>query len=225
LQWVFIGPNKQRKEGYIMDNKPDNIIKRKPGRPKKLETKPDNTLPAADPVKRKRGRPTGSKNKIKTIRNDKAIHTEPGENTKFIQHDMKLYNLPKIDMENPEQVKARINEFFSICETDDIKPSIASLALSFGFSRFVLFDILNNRTNTVKNIESKHTLKTAYDVINSYYEHMMNYGKINPVAGIFLMKNNMGYKDTTDYIINTNQEREENSNDIFNRAGLLQDID
>lgn len=200
-----------------MDN---NIAKRKPGRPKKLENQ-DNTLPVADPVKRKRGRPAGSKNKIKTIRNDRIIHTQPGENTKFIQHDMKLYNLPKIDMENPEQVKTRINEFFSICETDDIKPSIASLALSFGFSRFVLFDILNNRTNTVKNIESKHTLKTAYDVINSYYEHMMNSGKINPVAGIFLMKNNLGYKDTTDYVITSNQEREENSDDIYNRAGLL----
>ena len=52
---------------------------------------------------------------------------------------------------------------------------------------------------------------------------MMNTGKINPVSGIFLMKNNMGYKDTTDYIIATNDNNHPALQDIVDRAGLLTD--
>ena len=65
------------------------------------------------------------------------------------------------------------------------------------------------------------TLKRAYDTINSYYEHMMNNGKINPVAGIFLMKNNMGYKDQTDYVLTANNNDTPSLEDIANRANLL----
>ena len=74
---------------------------------------------------------------------------------------------------------------------------------------------------TISNPESLVTLKNAYDMINSYYEHMMNNGKINPVAGIFLMKNNLGYKDTTDYVITGNNENNLTVGDIADRAGLL----
>ena len=52
---------------------------------------------------------------------------------------------------------------------------------------------------------------------------MMNNGKINPVAGIFMMKNNLGYKDTTDYIVSTSNDQQLNLTDITNRAGLLEE--
>lgn len=170
---------------------------------------------------KKRGRPKGTKNK--SIRLDHDINTIPGENTKYLLHDTKLAALPDIDINNPLQVKNRIEEYFHACAVDDIKPSVASLALSFHVSRFVLFDYVNGRNQTIKNIESLHTIKAAYDRINSYYEHMMNNGRINPVAGIFLMKNNMGYKDNTEYTINTNQENNDTINNITERAGLLTD--
>ena len=66
-----------------------------------------------------------------------------------------------------------------------------------------------------------NTLKRAYDSINSYYEHMMNNGKINPVAGIFLMKNNLGYKDQTDYVVSAGNYEQLRIEDIADRAGLL----
>ena len=49
----------------------------------------------------------------------------------------------------------------------------------------------------------------------------MNSGKINPVSGIFLMKNNFGYKDNTDLTITANQDKQETISDITNRANLL----
>ena len=232
------------------DNSPvADPVKRKPGRPKKPDPVQAQTVTTCKPGKRntaakmpakttakttndnssvqpkKRGRPKGSKNSAKIKRPDKAIagsvHTEPGENTRYILHDMKLSNLPCIDINNTTAVSSRINQYFSICAEDDIKSSVASLALAFGFSRFVLFDMLNGRNKSITNSESLHTIKKAYDSINSYYEHMMNNGKINPVAGIFLMKNNMGYKDTTDYVITANTDNQSTIDDITNRAGLL----
>ena len=184
-------------------------------RPEQL-TGSDNTV-----VSRKRGRPKGSTNKTKVSRPDRTVQTEQGENSRYILHDMKLMNLPTIDLNNPEQMRKRINAYFGICSDDDIKPSIASLALSLGVGRSTLFNWLTGKTQTITNNESMDTLKKAYDTINSYYEHMMNNGKINPVAGIFLMKNNMGYKDTTDYIVTTNNEKTESITDITERSGLL----
>lgn len=229
-----------RKETAVKGRKTDSkTAGTKPG--KKPGRKP-GTKPAAKPDKagsvitgnqsgsvdnagsvpaRKRGRPKGSKNKSKNKRPDFDVLTEPGENTKYLTHDLKLMHFPAIDINNPEQVKQRIDDYISLCAVDDMKPSIASLALSFGMSRYVLFDTLNGRNNRIQNIESLRTLKTAYDIINSYYEHLMNNGKINPVAGIFMMKNNLGYRDQTDYTITANNEQQLSLNDITNRANLL----
>lgn len=181
-----------------------------------IEDKPVNQ----EQPKRKRGRPKGTTG---TKRKDRDVLTEPGENTKYISHDMKLYRLPDINIDNPEEVQNRIDQYFDLCAADDIKPSIASLALAFHMSRFTLFNTLNDRSDYIKNNKSKLTLKAAYDLINSYYEHMMNNGKINPVAGIFMMKNNLGYKDTTDYIITPGNQNQLSLSDITDKAGLLED--
>ena len=208
-----------------MDNKTDNIVKRKPGRPKKLdsrqEEKQDLSLPAMDPVKRKRGRPVGSKNK--SIRKDHDINalTKPGDNSVFIRYSLALSNLPKIDMNDITQVNNRIMDFFNISASYDIKPCLAALALSFHVNRITLFNWITEKTGTIKNAECLNAIKNAHNMIGSQYEILMNEGKINPVSGIFLLKNNYGYKDTTDYIISANTEKEDNTSDIYNRAGLL----
>lgn len=168
-----------------------------------------------------RGRPKGSKNTSTYKRPDRLPQTQPGENTRFLSHDLKLMRLPAIDVNDPAQVQQRIEEYFSICAEDDIKPSVASFALSLGIGRTTLFAWLNGKLGTIKNPESMNTLKRAYDSINSYYEHMMNNGKINPVAGIFLMKNNLGYKDQTDYVVSAGNYEQLRIEDIADRAGLL----
>lgn len=178
---------------------------------------------AAMPAHQKRrGRPKGSKNKTIRTRPEQQPITDPGDNTKFLNHDLRLLSLPDIDMNNEQAVFDRIKQYFAICSEDDIKPTIESLALSFGLSRFILFDIMNGRNKSrVTNPDSIHTLKKAYNTITSYYAHMMNCGKINPVAGIFLMKNNYGYKDTSEHVITATTEQDPSVSDITERAGLL----
>lgn len=171
------------------------------------------------------GRPKGSKtktgNRTRAKRPQQQPQLEPGENTKYLSHDLRLHQLPHINVNDDKQVSARVDDYFRICAEDDVKPSVASFGLAFHVSRFVLFNWINGRDKTITNTQSVLTLKSAYDLINSYYEHMMNNGKINPVSGIFLMKNNLGYKDTTDYVISANNEHNLTTGDIAERAGLL----
>ena len=171
---------------------------------------------------KKRGRPKGSKDKTrKRTRPDSTVQADVGDNARFLSHDLKLLTLPKVDVNDPDALHDRVVDYFRICAEDDIKPSVASFALALGISRQTLFYWLSGKLETVKNAESMVTLKRAYDTINSYYEHMMNNGKINPVAGIFLMKNNMGYKDQTDYVLTANNNDTPSLEDIANRANLL----
>ena len=47
----------------------------------------------------------------------------------------------------------------------------------------------------------RDTIKKARDLINAQMEDFMQNGKINPVAGIFLMKNNMNYTDQQEVVL------------------------
>ena len=54
--------------------------------------------------------------------------------------------------------------------------------------------------------ESRNLIKKAYQLLNAQMESYMQNGKINPVAGIFLMKNNMGYADKQEVVLTPNQQ-------------------
>ena len=51
---------------------------------------------------------------------------------------------------------------------------------------------------------SRDLIKKAYQILNMQMENYMQNGKINPVAGIFLMKNNMDYQDKSEVVLTPN---------------------
>lgn len=55
----------------------------------------------------------------------------------------------------------------------------------------------------------------------------MNSGKINPVSGIFLGKNNYGYQDKTEYVLTPNQQNDSDydAEDIRQRYLIDSDSD
>jgi hypothetical protein len=60
--------------------------------------------------------------------------------------------------------------------------------------------------------------------MENLWENYMQNGKINPVAGIFLGKNNFGYQDKTEYVVTPNQRQESDYSEaeIRERLGLPQ---
>ena len=128
-----------------------------------------------------------------------TVHTKPGDNTKYINHSMRLYNLPKIELNDVDAVKQRVTEYFQICSEDDMKPSVAGLALALDIDRRYLWEIREGRKG--KSPEVADTLKKTMQILDLQMTDYMQNGQINPVSGIFLMKNNFGYADKQEVIV------------------------
>jgi hypothetical protein len=58
--------------------------------------------------------------------------------------------------------------------------------------------------------------------MENLWENYMQNGKINPVSGIFLGKNNFGYQDKTEYVVtpNVNNDSDYSKEDIMARYAI-----
>ena len=120
------------------------------------------------------------------------------DNAKYLTNALTMWDWQKPDMTDPVAVDTRVKEYFQLCISDDIKPSVEGLALAFGVHRKTLWAWVNNvPVDGLKAMpnEARAFLKKAYNVINVQMVDYMQNGKIHPVSGIFLMKNNMDYED------------------------------
>jgi hypothetical protein len=63
------------------------------------------------------------------------------------------------------------------------------------------------------------SIKRAYDFLENLWENYMHNGKINPVSGIFLAKNNFGYQDKVEHVLtpNMNNDSDYSADDIRRR--------
>lgn len=140
------------------------------------------------PEKQKRSRPDRAK--------EMGLKTDAGDNTRYLMHNMGVLDLAEseIDMTSTEEVGGRIRAYFELCAVNDMKPSVAGFALAFGVDRTTIWRWINGEIRSIPE-EVRKTLKRAHNLLNAQMEDYMQNGKINPVAGIFLMKNNMGYED------------------------------
>lgn len=129
--------------------------------------------------------------------------TDPGDNTKFLTHALMISKLPKIDTSNPAEVEKRLDEYFQLCAVNDMRPNVPSMALSLGIDRRTLWKWANGEGQG-KNSDIRDTIKRAYSLLNILIEEYMQTGKINPVSGIFLMKNNFGYTDKQEVVVTPN---------------------
>lgn len=167
-----------------------------------IPTIPDASTTEITP-KRGRGRPKGTGG---NKRPDSTVQADEGDNRKYLQHNLKMWEWPKVDMKKPEDVHERVTLYFQTCADDDMKPSVAGLALAFGIDRRTLWKWINGVQSDFVASESRDALKKAYQILNAQMENYMQNGKINPVAGIFLMKNNMGYQDKQEVVVTPNQQ-------------------
>lgn len=127
---------------------------------------------------------------------------EEGDNRKYLLHTMAVGKLAaeRVERDNPDCIKRRIGAYFNLCASNDMKPSVAGLALALGIHRQRLLDWVSKKDSKI-NPESREILQVAYYHLNALMEDYMQNGKINPASGIFLMKNNMGYEDTKTYTV------------------------
>ena len=166
--------------------------------------------------KKKKKCPNKSKNgKNSPVIGMNGYDLQPGDNTNTMMVGIELFNLPEIDFDNVEEVNQRINEFFMIYAKYDLKPTVVGLAMSLGISRYKLMAIVNDRPINSQgyyanvNISVATSIKKAHNLMENMWEQYMNSGKINPVAGIFLGKNNFGYADKQEHVVTPNTQRDD----------------
>jgi hypothetical protein len=143
-----------------------------------------------------RGR--GGKNNTPNVQ---PLDLEPGDNTKYLTLAMTVMNLPPIDIADVNQVKSRINEYLNLCSVNDIKPTVKGFCNALKISRTTLFDWKRGKW---RGDSHQAVIIEAYDLLEELWENYMQNGKINPVSGIFLGKNNFGYQDKQEYVVTPN---------------------
>ena len=166
----------------------------------------------------------GGGGKNSPVIGDNGLMLDAGDNTKFLNVGMKLFTLPPIDLAEPEQVQSRLAEFFQIHADADMKPTVAGMGMALGLDRRRLWEIKSGNYHTSKTLSelptlTTDTIKKAYEYMEIVWENYMQNGKINPVSGIFLGKNNFGYQDKQEHVItpNTNFDNEYSTDDIRKR--------
>ena len=189
-----------------------------------MATKKNDDDIVKEVVEKPKKKPRGGNN----ILTDAALNVNPGDNTKYVLLGAKLFNLPPIDLHDPEQVNDRLNEFFQIHAEADMKPTVSGMGMALGLDRRRLWEI---KTGAKMGGTSEYNLPTstlvsikrAYEYMEILWENYMQNGKINPVSGIFLGKNNFGYQDKTEYVVtpNTHSDSDYSAEDI--RARYLPD--
>jgi hypothetical protein len=152
---------------------------------------------------------------------DAALNVQPGDNTKYVLLGAKLFNLPPIDLKDPEQVNNRLNEFFQIHAEADMKPTVSGMGMALGLDRRRLWEIKSGVQDRNQDLptSTRDSIKRAYEYMEILWENYMQNGKINPVSGIFLGKNNFGYQDKTEYVVtpNVNNDSDYSADDIRKR--------
>lgn len=131
-----------------------------------------------------------------------AKDVEAGTNKLVLQHSLDISALSSkpVDIQNPDEVQDRIKEYFELCMANDMKPTIPELGMAFGHNRDWVLRIVQGRHTTLNDISMGY-FQAAYNMINGQLEQYMLNGDTNVVAGIFIAKNNFGYKDQQETVV------------------------
>lgn len=165
--------------------------------PKKRGPKPKPKPPATELIKQPK------------LANNPNIQELPeGDNNKYTNFALAIMKFPPIDINNPEQLRTRVLDYFQLCADHDMKPGVAAVGLAIGLDRRRLWEIrtgVSDRNTTIPK-ECKDIISGVYDSLEVLWEGYMTNGKINPVSGIFLGKNNFGYVDKQEHVLTPNQQ-------------------
>lgn len=176
-------------------------------------------------VVKTKGKPRGGNS---PMIGDNGLMLQEGDNAKILGVNIKLFNMPKIDLHDPEAVAERLTEFFMLYAENDMKPTVAGMGMALGLDRRRLWEIKVGATQGRGEIDTlpgevRDSIKKAYSLMENMWESYMNSGKINPVSGIFLGKNNFGYQDKQEMVLTPNTQNESDFNEDDLRKRYLTD--
>lgn len=172
----------------------DNTLAKRRGRPRKADGTRQADLP--DAVLRRK--------QVEREEAGECFGVTDTEGTgKYIESALNMWELPRVDIEDAQQVEDRVKWYFRHCAEKELKPSVAGLAVALDVDRRTLYNWANGETRNTQ----KHflTIKRAINIILYNLEIYSQDGKMNPAIAIFLLKNHGGYTDVQQLTVEAKQ--------------------
>lgn len=123
-------------------------------------------------------------------------------NRTTIAHIRKVSKIQKPSPQFPNTIQVACEEYLNICEEDGIKPSASGLAFALKVSRDVLLQWVRGEIS----IECADVIRYYFSMLEVFDETALKDNKTNAVAGIFMGKQNYGYKDVVEHKIIDDRE-------------------
>lgn len=120
-----------------------------------------------------------------------GLKVKSGEVRTYTQHCVRVGMLPKASLQQPNGIRENTQAYLDICLEDDMKPTFAGYCNALGHSHTIIKDAISGVIPCP--VETREMLSRMLVLLTAETEQFMVDGKINPVAGIFLMRNHMGY--------------------------------
>ena len=125
-------------------------------------------------------------------------------------------SLPPINIKNPHEVEARIDEYFDFCEMNDRLPNMVELANWLGVDRSTL---QNWKDGKIGSAEHEQIICRALSVIEASLVAQVQAEPKIMVGGMFLLKSMFHYREQNDvnFNVNMNAEKELSADEIAKR--------
>lgn len=175
---------------------------------------------------KKRGRPaTGRKTEAEKMaaiakserENLPQFGGRPDDMTmQLLAEGISLMGMPAVDVMQPQQVQERTLLYLKRCAENKRRPAVAAYALYLGIDRRTLNGYYSGVNHAI-HPDSLSTIKYIYALIDGAWEQQMTDGAMNVVAGIFLMRNNLGYTnvDTVEIVPKAPEINSADINDVI----------
>lgn len=135
----------------------------------------------------------------------RADNVSPKVNSKVIAYTLDLMNMEPCDIKDPADVDRAFFDYLGICDRNMIRPNMAGLATVYGMDRGNFSHLIHggHRFNGAKisTPEAVAEMRKVYTYLNAILEAEMLSDKGNPVKYIFLAKNNFGYIDQKEQVV------------------------
>lgn len=151
---------------------------------------------------------------MKKTKGQPNLTVNEGDNAIYTMQSLYIATLPKININDVREVAERSRLYFESCIDKDLKPTVAGYALALGMDRMHIVRIISGEVSAPDDV--RELISTFHRMLTAQMEDYMSNNKINPVAGIFLMRNNMGY--TNDETLTIRAEREQ----VIDAATLIE---
>ena len=136
-------------------------------------------------------------------------------------HVYELMTLRPIDVRmcQPADIEERSQQYFLKCAETNMTPTVAGFALALGMDRRKLQDVVAGRMAIPD--DNREEINKYYTALNALLESYVLNCKTQVVGGIFLLKNNFGYKDQQEFVLNNTNNDTVSEEALLEEANLL----